>query len=160
MRRAHVGRSCSDGVIQAPAPHRLIEGGLPTEALVADVLVSKHADHLPFYRQAQTGRAKAYGSIARRCALGRLRGFRAGAAARSAREHPEDFDEALRRRDALPSSRSGAWQNENRLSVASRRMTDHGVAPIRRLSPTPMLRDPARALSDAARRPLRCPASF
>ena len=41
------------GVIQAPAPNRLIEGGLPTEALVADVLVSKYADHLPLYRQAQ-----------------------------------------------------------------------------------------------------------
>ena len=42
-----------DGVIQAPAPNRLVEGGLPTEALVADVLVSKYADHLPLYRQAQ-----------------------------------------------------------------------------------------------------------
>lgn len=41
------------GVIQAPAPQRLIEGGIPTEALVADVLVSKYADHLPLYRQAQ-----------------------------------------------------------------------------------------------------------
>jgi transposase len=41
------------GVIQAPAPFRLIEGGLPTEAFVADVVVSKHADHLPLYRQSQ-----------------------------------------------------------------------------------------------------------
>jgi transposase len=41
------------GIIQAPAPVRLIEGGLPTEALVADVVVSKHADHLPLYRQSQ-----------------------------------------------------------------------------------------------------------
>jgi transposase len=41
------------GVIQAPAPARLIEGGLPTEALVADVVVSKHADHIPLYRQSQ-----------------------------------------------------------------------------------------------------------
>jgi transposase len=31
----------------------LIEGGLPTEAAVAQVLVSKYADHLPLYRQAQ-----------------------------------------------------------------------------------------------------------
>lgn len=46
-------RSCTAGVVQAPAPARLIEGGLPTEALVADVLVSKYADHLPLYRQAQ-----------------------------------------------------------------------------------------------------------
>lgn len=41
------------GIIQAPAPARLIEGGLPTEALVADVVVSKHADHIPLYRQSQ-----------------------------------------------------------------------------------------------------------
>jgi transposase len=46
-------RTCTDGVVQAPAPPRLIEGGLPTEALVADVVVSKFADHLPLYRQAQ-----------------------------------------------------------------------------------------------------------
>ncbi len=41
------------GIIQAPAPPRLIEGGLPTEALVADIVVSKYADHLPLYRQSQ-----------------------------------------------------------------------------------------------------------
>ena len=41
------------GIIQVPAPPRLIPGGLPTEALVADVLISKYADHLPLYRQAQ-----------------------------------------------------------------------------------------------------------
>ena len=41
------------GVIQAPAPARLIEGGLPTERFVADVMVSKYADHLPLYRQSQ-----------------------------------------------------------------------------------------------------------
>jgi transposase len=40
-------------VVQAPAPARLIEGGLPTEATVAQVLVAKYADHLPLYRQAQ-----------------------------------------------------------------------------------------------------------
>jgi hypothetical protein len=31
----------------------LIEGGMPTEATVAHVLVSRYADHLPLYRQAQ-----------------------------------------------------------------------------------------------------------
>lgn len=46
-------RACEDVVAQAPAPARLIEGGLPTEATVAQVLVSKYADHLPLYRQAQ-----------------------------------------------------------------------------------------------------------
>ena len=47
------GADGTAGVIQAPAPARLIEGGLPTEALVADVVVSKYAWHLPLYRQAQ-----------------------------------------------------------------------------------------------------------
>jgi len=46
-------RACTDGVVQAPAPLRLVEGGLPTEALVADVLIAKYADHLPLYRQSQ-----------------------------------------------------------------------------------------------------------
>jgi transposase len=46
-------RACEDVVVQAAAPARLIEGGLPTEATVAHVLVSKYADHLPLYRQAQ-----------------------------------------------------------------------------------------------------------
>ncbi len=44
-------RRCETGVVQAPAPARLIQGGLPTEATVAHVLVAKYADHLPLYRQ-------------------------------------------------------------------------------------------------------------
>jgi transposase len=46
-------RKCQEGVIQAPAPARLIAGGLPTERLVAHVLVAKYADHSPLYRQSQ-----------------------------------------------------------------------------------------------------------
>jgi transposase len=46
-------RSCTKGVAQAPAPAPLIPGGMPTEATVAHVLVSKYADHRPLYRQAQ-----------------------------------------------------------------------------------------------------------
>jgi transposase len=46
-------RTCEGVVVQAPAPERLIAGGLPTEATVAHVLVSRYADHLPLYRQAQ-----------------------------------------------------------------------------------------------------------
>ena len=45
-------RACA-GLVQAPAPERLIQAGLPTEAMVAHVLVSKYAWHLPLYRQAQ-----------------------------------------------------------------------------------------------------------
>ena len=46
-------RSCLNGVIQAPAPARLIPNTLPTEATLAHVLVCKYADQLPLYRQAQ-----------------------------------------------------------------------------------------------------------
>ena len=46
-------RGCEEAVVQAGAPERLIKGGLPTEAMVASVLVAKYAWHLPLYRQAQ-----------------------------------------------------------------------------------------------------------
>jgi transposase len=46
-------RSCEGQIVQAPAPAHLIEGGLPTERMVAQVLVGKYADHVPLYRQSQ-----------------------------------------------------------------------------------------------------------
>jgi transposase len=46
-------RACPGTVVQQLAPSRLIEGGIPTEALVAHVAVSRYADHQPLYRQAQ-----------------------------------------------------------------------------------------------------------
>jgi transposase len=46
-------RSCEGRIAQAPAPAHIIAGGMPTEATLAHVLVSKYADHLPLYRQAQ-----------------------------------------------------------------------------------------------------------
>jgi len=45
-------RACEGTVVQAPAPAHVVDGGLPTEALVAQVAVSKYADHCPLYRQA------------------------------------------------------------------------------------------------------------
>ena len=46
-------RACAGVVVQAPAPARLIERGLPAEALVASMLAARDPDHLPLYRQAQ-----------------------------------------------------------------------------------------------------------
>ena len=51
VRPKYACRKCEEGVTQAPA--HLIEGGLPTEGMLAHVMVSKFADHLPLYRQAQ-----------------------------------------------------------------------------------------------------------
>jgi transposase len=42
-----------DRVIEAPAPSRPIERGLAGPGLLAHVLVSKYADHLPLYRQSE-----------------------------------------------------------------------------------------------------------
>ena len=36
---------------QAPVPAEIIDKGLPTSGLLAHVLVAKHSDHLPLYRQ-------------------------------------------------------------------------------------------------------------
>lgn len=40
------------GVVQAKAPAHLLEGSWPTEALLAQVAVSKHSEHMPLNRQA------------------------------------------------------------------------------------------------------------
>ena len=53
VRPKYACRTCEQGVVQAAAPAHLIEGGLPTEAMLAQVLISKYADHLPLYRQSQ-----------------------------------------------------------------------------------------------------------
>jgi transposase/regulator of replication initiation timing len=50
VRPKYACRTC-EAISQALAPAHLIEGGLPTEALVAHVLVSKFGDHTPLYRQ-------------------------------------------------------------------------------------------------------------
>ena len=38
-------------LVQAPVPAHIIDKGIPTTGLLAQVLVAKHADHLPLYRQ-------------------------------------------------------------------------------------------------------------
>jgi transposase len=54
IRRPRYGcRACEGAVVQAPAPERPIDGGMATEALIAQVLVAKYSEHLPLYRQAQ-----------------------------------------------------------------------------------------------------------
>lgn len=45
-------RAC-EKVLQASAPEHLIKAGIPTEGMVASVLVAKYGWHLPLYRQAK-----------------------------------------------------------------------------------------------------------
>ena len=45
--------ACCERFVQAPLPSRPIERGRPGPGLLAQVLISKYADHLPLYRQSQ-----------------------------------------------------------------------------------------------------------
>lgn len=49
--RPRMACSCCDRIVQMPAPSRPIARGLAGPGLLAHVLVSKYADHLPLYRQ-------------------------------------------------------------------------------------------------------------
>ena len=51
--RPKLSCSCCSQILQAPAPNRPIDRGLAGPGLLAHVLVSKFADHLPLYRQAE-----------------------------------------------------------------------------------------------------------
>jgi hypothetical protein len=148
-------RSCTDGVVQAPAPHRLIEGGLPTETLVADVLVSKYADHLPLYRQAQILARE--GVRIDRSTLAHWVGF---AAFELAPLH-DRLVSILKASTKLfadetrcPVLDPGRGKTKTGYLWAIARDDRHGVAESRRPSPTPMLRNAAPSM------PPRCsPAS-
>jgi transposase len=50
-RRPKKACSCCDSIVQAPAPTRPIDRGIPGPALLAHIAVSKFVDHLPLYRQ-------------------------------------------------------------------------------------------------------------
>jgi len=52
-RPKYVCRRCAGPIVQAQAPEHVVPGGLPTEALIAQIIVAKFGDHLPFYRQAK-----------------------------------------------------------------------------------------------------------
>jgi transposase len=51
--RPRMACACCEHFQQAPLPSRPIERGRPGPGLIAHVLVSKYADHLPLYRQSQ-----------------------------------------------------------------------------------------------------------
>jgi transposase len=50
IRGKWVCRRC-ERLIQAPVPSQVIDKGIPTAALLAQVLIAKYLDHLPLYRQ-------------------------------------------------------------------------------------------------------------
>ena len=50
VRGKWVCRQC-ETLVQAPVPAHIIDKGIPTAGLLAQVLVAKYLDHLPLYRQ-------------------------------------------------------------------------------------------------------------
>ena len=44
---------CCERLVQEPVQPQIIDGGMPAAGLVAHTLVSRFADHLPYYRQEQ-----------------------------------------------------------------------------------------------------------
>ncbi len=110
-------RACPGVVLQAPAPARLVEGGMPTEATVAHVLVSRYADHLPLYRQSQifarAGIELSRSTLADWTGQGRLppRAHR-----RAHGRAPEAVDQALSRRNDGAGSRPRPRAHQDRLS--------------------------------------------
>ena len=53
IRPRYACRACESAIVQAPAPARVMDGGMVTTAFAAHVAVSKFAWHLPLHRQAQ-----------------------------------------------------------------------------------------------------------
>ena len=72
MRHVRPKLSCAacQKIVQASAPSRPIERGLAGPALLAHVLVSKYADHLPLYRQSQIYAREGLEFIVRRLRIG------------------------------------------------------------------------------------------
>ncbi len=53
IRPKYACRACEGAIVQAPAPLRLVEGGMSTTALIAWIVTARYAWYLPLYRQAQ-----------------------------------------------------------------------------------------------------------
>jgi transposase len=53
VRPKYASRTCESSIVQAPAPRRMIEGGMATTSLIAWIVTQRFAWYLPVYRQAQ-----------------------------------------------------------------------------------------------------------
>ena len=65
--RPRMACKCCESIVQAPLPSRPIERGRPGPGLLAHVLVSKFADHLPLYRQSNLDSPNGSSRLSRRC---------------------------------------------------------------------------------------------
>ena len=139
-------RACEQAVVVAPAPERLIKGGLPTEAMVASVLVAKYAWHLPLYRQAQM--LLAQGLDIKRAILAFWVGYAAAELMPvylRLREHILTSGKIAVDETVAPVLDPGRGRPRKDTSGPSPAMIDHGAERIRRRSPIATLRVVARS---------------
>ena len=111
-----VCRSCVGVVVQQAVPPRLIEGGLPTESTVADVVVSRFADHQPLYRQgADDGSPGDRDRPLHASVLGWLRRCRDRPGRAPAEGDRARLGAIVCRRNRRASTRSWPWSHQARL---------------------------------------------
>jgi transposase len=53
VRPKYACRRCETGIVQAPAPRRMIEGGMATTSFIAWIVTQRFGWYLPLYRQSQ-----------------------------------------------------------------------------------------------------------
>ena len=100
--------ACCEKLVQAPVAPHIIDKGIPTTGLLAQVLVAKYLDHLPLYRQEaifeRAGLAIARSTLAQW--VGEC-GVQLQAAGRRARGRDAEEHCAARRRDACCDAQAG-----------------------------------------------------
>lgn len=119
-RPKYICRRCSGPVVQAHAPEHVVPGGLPTEAAIAHVIVSKFGDHTPFTVRPRSMRARASGLIGRHWATGRAAPASIFSPSRTTCATLGHGGSAVHGRDQGASTRSGARPNEERLLLGDR----------------------------------------
>ena len=115
-------RSCEEAIVVAEVPARPIDGGMPTEALITHVLISKFCDSLPLYRQSQMLGAPGH------CAgpvdaeqLGRHCLLVAGTALRPGGQHGAVVRQGIRRRHHAACARPWPRPHQDRAALVLRR---------------------------------------
>jgi transposase len=83
---------CCEKLVQAPVAPHVIDKGIPTTGLLAQVLVAKYLDHLPLYRQERVFE-RAGMAIARSTLAQSVARMRCAAAATGRRARPRDAED-------------------------------------------------------------------